>query len=203
MSGAPSGWCRRRRARRYMFATGAAPGRVATGRHRGLRRITSCTGFMVGRPTFPTSSFSGVCCRTLLNGPQSGCPRFSHTSQQEVPPLMGSKAVEPKLYLNFSLDAAVPEKHIVRRLAAAVDFGFVRSLVNKNYSHTGQPSVDPVVLFKLWLLGYLFHIRSERRLCEEASLNLAWRWFLGYELDEGVPDPRVLTQRPLRFRTRA
>jgi len=99
---------------------------------------------------------------------------------------MGSKAVEPKLYLNFSLDAAIPEKHIVRRLAAAVDFGFVRSLVNKHYSHTGQPSVDPVVLFKLWLLGYLFNIRSERRLCEEASLNLAWRWFLGYELDEAI-----------------
>src|SRR6266567_3291336 len=107
---------------------------------------------------------------------------------------MGSKAVEPKLYLNFSLDAAVPEKHIVRRLATAVDFGFVRSLVNKHYSHTGQPSVDPVVLFKLWLLGYLFNIRSERRLCEEASLNLAWRWFLGYELDEVLPEHSVLTK---------
>src|SRR6266851_3136911 len=115
---------------------------------------------------------------------------------------MGSKAVEPKLYLNFSLDAAVPEKHIVRRLAGAVDFGFVRSLVNKHYSHTGQPSVDPVVLFKLWLLGYLFNIRSERRLCEEASLNLAWRWFLGYELDEVLPDHSVLTKARRRFGTR-
>ncbi len=63
---------------------------------------------------------------------------------------MGSKAVEPKLYLNFSLDAAVPEKHVVRRLAAAVDFGFVRSLVNKHYSHTGQPSVDPVSSSGYW-----------------------------------------------------
>ncbi len=116
--------------------------------------------------------------------------------------MMGFKAVEPKLYLNFSLDAAVPEKHIVRRLAAAVDFGFVRSLVNKHYSHTGQPSVDPVVLFKLWLLGYLFNIRSERRLCEEASLNLAWRWFLGYELDEVLPDHSVLTKARRRFGTR-
>lgn len=115
---------------------------------------------------------------------------------------MGSKAVEPKLYLSFSLDAAVPEKHIVRRLAAAVDFGFVRILVNKHYSHTGQPSVDPVVLFKLWLLGYLFNIRSERRLCEEASLNLAWRWFLGYELDEPLPDHSVLTKARRRFGTR-
>ena len=53
--------------------------------------------------------------------------------------MMGEKAVEPKLYLSFSLDAAVPEKHIVRRLAAAVDFGLVRSLVNTHYSHTCQP----------------------------------------------------------------
>jgi transposase len=56
---------------------------------------------------------------------------------------MGSKAVEPKLYMNFSLDAAVPANHIVRRLATVVDFGFVRGLVGKYYSHTGQPSVDP------------------------------------------------------------
>ncbi len=115
---------------------------------------------------------------------------------------MGSKAVEPKLYLSFSLDAAVPANHIVRRLAAAVDFGFVRSLTKQHYSTTGQPSVDPVVLFKLWLLGYLFNIRSERRLCEEASLNLAWRWFLGYELDEALPDHSVLTKARRRFGTR-
>ncbi len=112
--------------------------------------------------------------------------------------MMGSKAVEPKLYLSFSLDAAVPTNHIVRRLAAVVDFGFVRSLTKQHYSHTGQPSVDPVVLFKLWLLGYLFNIRSERRLCEEASLNLAWRWFLGYELDEALPE-RGLVQGDVLF----
>lgn len=115
---------------------------------------------------------------------------------------MGSKTVEPKLYLNFSLDAAVPGNHLVRRLAATLDFAFVHPLVRRHYSHTGQPSVDPVVLFKLWLLGYLFNIRSERRLCEEASLNLAWRWFLGYELDEPLPDHSVLTKARRRFGTR-
>src|SRR5258708_12340721 len=115
---------------------------------------------------------------------------------------MGSKAVEPKLYLSFSLDAAVPANHIVRRLAAAVDWGCVRSLTKQHYSNTGQPSVAQVVLFKLWLLGYLFNIRSERRLCEEASLNLAWRWFLGYELDEALPDHSVLTKARRRFGTR-
>ncbi len=121
------------------------------------------------------------------------------TSHSEVAPMMGLKAVEPKLYMSFSLDAAVPSNHLVRRLAAAVDFTFIRSLVKGSYSHTGQPSVDPVVLFKLSLLGYLYGIQSERRICEEAGLNLAWRWFLGYELDEPVPDHSVLSKARRRF----
>src|SRR5260370_21396187 len=98
---------------------------------------------MAEKPTFPTLSFSGACCRTPVNRRQSGCPRFLPTSQLEAPPLMASKAVDPKLYLNFSLDAAVPENNIVRRLAAAVHFGLVRSAVNKHYRHTRQPSFDP------------------------------------------------------------
>src|SRR5438094_502540 len=164
--------------------------------------IISCIGSRADRPTSTTWSCSGACCRTRRERRQYRRPQFSLTSQQEVAHLMGSKAIEPKLYLSFSLDAAVPANHIVRRLAAAVDFGFVRSLTKQHYSTTGQPSVDPVVLFKLWLLGYLFNIRSERRLCEEASLNLAWRWFLGYELDEALPDHSVLTKARRRFGTR-
>src|SRR5713226_1859782 len=82
-----------------------------------------------------------------------GAPSSQPTSQSEVQPMMGHKSVEPKLYVSFSLDAAVPANHLVRRLAAVVDFDFVRGLVRRDYSHTGQPSVDPVVLFKLWLLG--------------------------------------------------
>lgn len=116
--------------------------------------------------------------------------------------MMGRKAIEPKLYISFSLDQAVPAGHLVRRLAEAVDLGFVRGLVRDCYSDVGKPSVDPEVLFKLWMLGYLYGITSERRLCEEASLNLAWRWFLGYELDEPIPDHSVLTKARRRFGTR-
>jgi transposase len=112
---------------------------------------------------------------------------------------MGSKSTAPKLFLHFDLDAQVPRHHIVRRIAEAVDFSFVRELARPYYSHTGQPSVDPVVLFKLSLLGYLYRIVSERQLCEEASLNLAWRWFLGYELEEPIPDHSVLTKARRRF----
>jgi transposase len=113
--------------------------------------------------------------------------------------MMGSKAVEPKLFISFDLDSQVPRNHILRRIAEAVDFSFVKELAKPYYSHTGQPSVDPEVLFKLSLLGYLFQVVSERQLCEEASLNLAWRWFLGYELDEPLPDHSVLTKARRRF----
>lgn len=113
--------------------------------------------------------------------------------------MMGRKAAQPELYVSFSLDAAVPRHHIVRKIAAAIDFEFVRSLAVPYYSWTGQPSVDPVVIFKLHLLGYLFNIRSERQLCEEAGLHLAWRWFLGYELSEPIPDHSVLTKARRRF----
>jgi len=84
---------------------------------------------------------------------------------------MGQKATQPKLYVSFSLDDAVPANHLVRKIEGCVDFSFVRDLARRFYSRTGQPSVDPVVLFKLSLLGYLFNITSERRLCEEAGLN--------------------------------
>src|SRR5260370_27463426 len=113
--------------------------------------------------------------------------------------MMVLKAVEPKLYISFSLDSAVPSNHLVRQLDSAVDFGFIRSLVKGSPSHTGQPVVDPVVIFKLSLLGSLYGIRSERRVCEEAWLTLAWRWLLGYELDEPVADHSVLSKARQRF----
>jgi len=113
--------------------------------------------------------------------------------------LMGQKATQPKLYYSFSLDHAVPANHLVRKIEGCVDFSFVHDLARRFYSRTGQPSVDPVVLFKPSLLGYLFNITSERRLCEEAGLNLAWRWFLGYELDEPIPDHSVLSKARRRF----
>ena len=78
--------------------------------------------------------------------------------------MLGRKVYTPKLLYQFSLEAQVPEDHLLRRVAAAVDFGFVRRLTARFYSHTGQPSVDPVVLFKMALLGYLYGLPSERRL---------------------------------------
>lgn len=113
--------------------------------------------------------------------------------------MMGRKAFTPKVLYQFSLEERVPPDHLLRRVAQAVDFAFVRRLTERFYSHTGQPSVDPVVLFKMALLGYLYGIASERRLAEEIRLNLGYMWFLGYDLDETPPDHSVLSKARRRF----
>ena len=113
--------------------------------------------------------------------------------------MMGRRRFETKLYYQLSLDRLVPEDHLLRRLAEAVDFSFVRALCRPFYSHTGQPSVDPVVIFKMLLIGYLYGVSSERRLARELSLNLAYRWFLGYDFDQPTPDHSVLSKARARF----
>jgi transposase len=113
--------------------------------------------------------------------------------------MMGQKSPTSKLFYLFCLDEQVPAEHLLRRVATTVDFSFVRRLTRRFYSHTGQPSVDPVVLFKMVLVGYLYGITSERRLAEEVRLNLAYRWFIGYDLDERPPDHSVLSKARQRF----
>jgi transposase len=113
--------------------------------------------------------------------------------------MMGQRQFSPKLFYQFSLDSLVPETHLLRRIAAAVDFSFIRPLCRDYYSTTGQPSIDPVVLFKMLLVGYLYGISSERRLAQEVELHLAYRWFVGYDLDEVVPDHSVLSKARARL----
>src|SRR6266581_2369133 len=97
-----------------------------------------------------------------------------------------------------SLDALVPADHFYRHLERALDLAFVRELVRNTYAAGGRPSIDPIVFFKLQLILFFEGIRSERQLIETASLNLAHRWYLGYALDEPLPDHSSLT----RIRTR-
>ena len=113
--------------------------------------------------------------------------------------MMGQREFETKLYYQLSLDRLVPDDHLLRRIAAAVDFCFVRPLCRPFYSHTGQPSVDPVVIFKMLLVGYLYGITSERRLAQEVSLHLAYRWFLGYDFDVSTPEHSVLSKARARL----
>jgi transposase len=94
-----------------------------------------------------------------------------------------------------SIEALVPEKHLLRKVDAAVDFSFIRDRVKHLYSEdNGRPALDPVVLFKLLLLGYLYGVRSERQLMREVEVNVAYRWFLGLKLRDKVPDASTLSQ---------
>lgn len=113
--------------------------------------------------------------------------------------MMGQRQFETKIYYNLSLDRLVPQDHLLRQIANAIDFSFVRPLCRPFYSYTGKPSVDPVVLFKMALVGYLYGITSERRLAQEISLNLAYRWFLRYDFDVPTPDHSVLSKARARF----
>ena len=94
----------------------------------------------------------------------------------------------------LSLDSAVPKTHFYRHLEQTIDLAFVRGLVVDCYAEAGRPSIDPVVFFKLQLVMFFEGIRSERKLIEIASLNLAHRWYLGYNLDEPLPDHSSLSK---------
>ena len=93
-----------------------------------------------------------------------------------------------------SLEALVPRDHFYRQLEAKLDLGFVRELVHGRYEANGRPSIDPVVFFKLQLIMFFEGIRSERRLIEVTRLNLAHRWYLGYHLDEPLPEHSSLSR---------
>ena len=94
-----------------------------------------------------------------------------------------------------SIEGLVPAQHLLRKVDDAVDFSFIRDRVKHLYCEdNGRPALDPVVLFKLLLLGYLYGVRSERQLMREVEVNVAYRWFLGMKLREKVPDASTLSQ---------
>lgn len=113
--------------------------------------------------------------------------------------MMGKKDFKPRIFYRLSLEKMVPKDHLVRALEEIINMNFIRGLCRKYYSHTGQPSVDPIVLFKMMLIGYLFGITSERKLAEECTVNLAFRWYLGYDLDEATPNHSVISKARGRF----
>ena len=102
--------------------------------------------------------------------------------------MIGTKVREFKTHKNTSLDNLVPENNFYHQLEVCINLGFVRVLVEDLYSNIGRPSIDPVVFFKLQLIAFFEGIRSERKLMETVNLNLAHRWYLGYDLDESLPD---------------
>lgn len=99
-----------------------------------------------------------------------------------------------KTHLALSLETLVPPHNFYRQVQSKLDIDFVRELVAERYSSLGRPSIDPVVFFKLHLIMFFEGIRSERQLVEMVNLRLDHRWYLGYDLDEEIPDHSSLTK---------
>jgi transposase len=116
--------------------------------------------------------------------------------------MMGPKQeAQAALFYEFSLDDHVPQDHLLRSIDRYVDLTGIRTHLEDFYSHTGRPSVDPELLIRMLLLGYCFGIRSERRLCEEVHLSLAYRWFCRLDLNDRIPDHSTFSKnRHGRFR---
>src|SRR5690349_17709686 len=116
--------------------------------------------------------------------------------------MMGTKGGDQdRLFYSFNLDKHVPADHLLRGIDRFLDLSDLRRHLEPYYSHTGRPSVDPELMIRMLLVGYCFGIRSERRLCEEVHLNLAYRWFCHLGLDGGVPDHSTFSKnRHGRFR---
>ncbi len=116
--------------------------------------------------------------------------------------MMGPRQVDQAaLFYEFSLERHVPASHLLRSIDRFVDLSDLRRELAPFYSTTGRPSVDPELMIRMLIVGYCFGIRSERRLCDEVHLNLAYRWFCRLGLDGDVPDHSTFSKnRHGRFR---
>jgi transposase len=107
---------------------------------------------------------------------------------------MGSKQRQFAALIHVSLEELVPADHFYRHLEKSLDLSFVREFVQETYAGKGRPSIDPIVFFKLQLVMFLESIRSERQLMRHAADRLSVRWYVGYDLDEPLPDHSSLTR---------
>lgn len=106
-----------------------------------------------------------------------------------------------QLFYEFCLDEVVPDDHLVRQINSVLDLSWVCAELASYYSSTGRPSIDPVLMIRMLIVGYIFAIRSERQICREVQVNLAYRWFCGLGLEDSIPDHSVFSRaRNERFR---
>ena len=109
--------------------------------------------------------------------------------------------LQDRLFYEFDLEDRVPADHFLRKIDAVLDLSWLRSELSPYYSHTGRPSIDPELMIRMLLIGYCCSIHSERRLCQDVELNLAYRWFCRLGLEDDVPDHSTFSaNRHGRFR---
>lgn len=115
--------------------------------------------------------------------------------------MMGQQVRSESLFYYFRLEDQIPKDHLLRVIDEQIDLSFVRERVKDLYSATGRPSIDPEVLLRLLLVGYLYGITSERRLLEEVRMHLAYRWFTRLDFEQEIPDHSTFSKnRHGRFR---
>ena len=115
--------------------------------------------------------------------------------------MMGQQLRTDSLFYYFRLEDQIPDDRLLKRLDRFIDFGFVRERLRDTYSAMGRPSIDPEVLLRLLLVGYLYGITSERRLMEEVRMHLAYRWFSRLGFEREIPDHSTFSKnRHGRFR---
>ena len=107
--------------------------------------------------------------------------------------MMGKKDRQLQMAV-IDIEELIPEKYLLKQIDAAINFEFIYEKAAPYYSNMGRPSIDPVCMIKMLLVGYLYGIKSERRLEEEVTLNIAYRWFCGFELGDRIPDHSVFSQ---------
>jgi transposase len=106
-----------------------------------------------------------------------------------------------QLFYSFCLEEVVPDDHLAREIAAVLDLSWVRAELAPYYPSIGRPSIDPVLMIRMLVIGYVFAIRSERLLCREVKVNLAYRWFCGLSIEDKIPDHSAFSRaRNERFR---
>ena len=93
-----------------------------------------------------------------------------------------------QLFYSFCLEEVVPDDHQVRVIAAVLDLSWIYGELSPHYPALGRPSIDPVLMIRMLILGYAFGLRSERLLCREVKVNLAYRWFCGLSIEDKIPD---------------
>jgi len=108
---------------------------------------------------------------------------------------------QDQFFYSYRLNESVPADRLVRKLDAVLDLSWLRAELAPYYSHTGRPSVDPELMIRMLIVGYVFAIRSERQLCAEVQVNMAYRWFCGLSIEDEIPDHPVFSRaRHERFR---
>lgn len=102
--------------------------------------------------------------------------------------MLGENQRQEPMFYYVRIEDMVPENHLLRLINKFIDISFIREKIKHLYSHTGRPSIDPEILLRMLLVGYLYGITSERRLCEEVKMHIGYRWFVGLTLEDKVPD---------------